>query len=156
MLDILVAAVNLCNVRNTTGALCTQRCDEQGDTRTDIRTRHAAGTKGNLAVVTDDHSPMGIAKDNLCTHIDELVNEEQTALKHLLMEEHTTFRLRCHHQQDGDEVWRQSWPRGIGERHDGAVDKRLDDVVRLLGNPQVVALNLDLHTQTAEGCRDDT
>ena len=31
---------------------------------------------------------MGVAKDNLCPHVNQAVNEEQSALKHLLMEEH--------------------------------------------------------------------
>ena len=98
---------------------------------------------------------VGIAEDDLCAHVDELVNEEQTALKHLLMEKHAASSLGGHDDEYRQKVGRQSRPRGIGQRHDCTVDERLYLVVLLTGDIEVVTLSLDFHPQSAEGIRDD-
>ena len=90
---MLVASVNLLDIVYTTRSLCTHGGNKQGNTCTDIWTRHAASTKSDLAVVAYNHSAMGIAKDNLSAHIDQLVDKEQSALKHLLMEQYRTACL---------------------------------------------------------------
>ena len=105
--------------------------------------------------MSDYYSTVGVAENNLCTHVDESVYEEQTALKHLLMEEYRALCLRGHHDEHRQEVGRQSGPRCIGQRHDGAVDKRVDDIMCLTGHEQVVALHLHLHAQSAEGIGND-
>ena len=74
-------------------------------------------------VVTYHHGTMRVAKDDLRTHVDEFIHEEETALEHLLMEEDATASLGSHYQQDGEKVWSQAWPRSIRESHDGAVDE---------------------------------
>ena len=72
------------------------------------------------------------------------------------MEEHTAPCLCSHYDEHRDEVGRESWPWRISKRHDCTVDKRLYRVVILMGNDEVVALNIDSHSQTAEGIGDIT
>ena len=50
----------------------------------------------------------------------------------------------------------ESWPRGIGKRHDGAVNKRIDDIMFLFWNHKVIVLYLYLHSQAAECIRNNT
>jgi hypothetical protein len=40
-----------------------------------------------------DRSAMWVAEDNLSTHIDELIDKEEAALEHLLVDKHGTLRL---------------------------------------------------------------
>ena len=49
-------------------------------------------------------SPMRVAKDDLSSHIDELVHEEKTALKHLLMYEHASTALCGCYKHDTEKV----------------------------------------------------
>ena len=107
-------------------------------------------------VVAHHHSTVRVAENNLCTHIDELVDEEQSALEHLLMEEHAATCLCRHNEENRQEVGGKSWPWGIGKRHDGSIDKGIYDVVLLFRNKEVVALNLYLHTQSAESLGNDS
>ena len=102
-----------------------------------------------------DDSTVGVAENNLGTHVDELVDEEQAALEHLLMEQHGTAGLGGHNDQHRQQVGRQARPRGVSERHDGAVDERVDDVVLLVRYIEVVAVDLNLNTEAAEGIGDD-
>ncbi len=106
-------------------------------------------------VMTYHHGTVRVAEDDLRTHIDQFIHEEETALEHLLMEEHTATSLGSHYEKHGEKVWSKSWPRSIGKRHDGAVDKGIDDIMLLLWNDEVIALYLDLHTQAAESIRND-
>lgn len=87
-LYVLVAAVYLLDVVDATGAFCTHRCDKQGDTGTDIRTRHASASKCYLSVVTYNYSTVWVAEYYLCTHVNQFVDKEQSALEHLLVEQH--------------------------------------------------------------------
>ena len=64
-LNILVATVYLCDVGDAAGAMGTERSNQQGDTRTDVRTRHAAGTQLTPVIMADDHGTVGITEDNL-------------------------------------------------------------------------------------------
>ena len=66
-------------------------------------------------VMTHNHGSVRVAQDDLSSHVDELVNEEQTALKHFLVDEHCALGLCGYHKHDAQQVWRQSWPRGIGK-----------------------------------------
>ena len=106
-------------------------------------------------VVAHDHGAVRVAEDNLRTHVDELVGEEEAALEHLLVEEHAALRLGGHHQQHRQQVGGEAGPGGVGYRHDGAVDKRLHLIVVVIGYPQIVVLLLHLHAQPAEGVGDD-
>ena len=96
---MLVASVYLFNIINAAGASGTHGSYQQGNTCTDVRTRHTTTTQGDFPVVSYDYSTVGVAKNYLCAHVNELVHEEQAALKHLLVEEHGTAGLRGHHNK---------------------------------------------------------
>ena len=72
------------------------------------------------------------------------------------MEKHTSASLGCHHEEHRQEVWRKSWPWCICQSHDGAINERVDHIVLLFRNEEVIALYLHLHTESAEGIRNDT
>ena len=73
--------------------------------------------------MADDNGTMRVAEDDLGTHVDKLIDEKQTTLEHLLMEEYASPCLGGYDDQYGQQVWCQSWPRGICQCHDGAVDE---------------------------------
>ena len=107
-------------------------------------------------VVTYHYGTVRVAENNLGSHVDKLIYEEQAALEHLLMEEYAATSLRCHHQEYRQKIWRKSWPRCICQRHDGSVDKGIYHIVLLLRDNEVITLYLHLHAQTAESIRNDT
>ena len=51
-------------------------------------------------VVADDRGAVRVAEDDLRPHVDQLVDEEQTAFEHFLVNQHGTLGLRCHHEED--------------------------------------------------------
>ena len=73
--------------------------------------------------MSDNNGTVGVAEDNLGSHIDELVDKEQATLKHLLVDEHRAASLGGYDNHDGQQVGRQSGPGGIRQCHDGTVDK---------------------------------
>jgi hypothetical protein len=88
LLNILITPIYLFDIVNTAGSFGTHRCYQQGDTCTDVRARHATATEGNLTVMAYNDGTVRIAENNLGTHVNELVNKEQTTLEHLLMEQY--------------------------------------------------------------------
>jgi hypothetical protein len=74
--DILVASVYLFDIADGTGSIGTHRGYQQGYSCSDVRTGHALGTKGHFAVVSDNNGTVGVAEDNLGSHVDELVDKE--------------------------------------------------------------------------------
>ena len=114
--DVLISTVYLCDIGDTAGSVGAHGCYQQGDSGTDIRTRHSACTERELMVVTYHHGTMRVAKDDLSTHVDELVYKEEPALKHLLVNQHRTLGLRADHQQDAQQVGCETGPR----RRDGS------------------------------------
>lgn len=105
---MLIAAVYLRNVGNPACALSTEGCQEQRDTCADVGTCHAAGTQTDFPVVTNHNGAVRVAENDLCPHVDKFINEEETALKHFLMEQHTATGLRSHNEQNGDKVGGES------------------------------------------------
>ena len=99
---------------------------------------------------------MRVAQDNLGTHIYQLVDEEQTALEHLLMYQYRAASLSSHYDEHRKEVRCESRPRCICQSQNGAVDERVDDVVRLTWDEEVVALYFYLNAQSAECVWNDT
>ena len=85
---MLIAAVYLLNVLNTACSICAHGCNQQGDTCTDVRARHATATEGDLTVMAYNDGMVRIAENNLGSHVNELVDKEQTTLEHLLMEQY--------------------------------------------------------------------
>ena len=96
---MFVTAVYLLDIVDAACTLGTHGGNQQGDTCTDIWARHTTSTQGDFPIVTHDHSTVRIAEDNLCTHVNEFIDEEQTALKHLLMEEHAATSLSGYHDE---------------------------------------------------------
>ena len=88
-------------------------------------------------VMSDDNRSMRVTKDNLGSHINELIHEEETALKHLLMNQDTTLTLNCHHKKHTQKVWCKSWPWSISNSHNGTIKEGLNKAlfkVRILKN----------------------
>jgi hypothetical protein len=123
VLNVLIAAVYLFNVTNQAGTAGTHGRYQQGDTGTNVWTGHAAAAQLALSVVTHDDGSMRVAENNLRTHVYQTVDEEQAALKHLLMKQHTATSLRSHDDKYAEQVRRQSGPWGVGQRHDGTIDE---------------------------------
>ena len=96
---VLISAVDLCDVVNATCALCAECGDEQSDSGADIRTRHTACTQLNIAVVTYDYAAVRVAKYNLCAHIYELVDEEESTFEHLLVNKYRSAGLCRNHDE---------------------------------------------------------
>ena len=151
VLNVFVAAVYLFDVADEAGAVGTHGSYQQSDTGTDIGTRHPAAAQLALTVVTYHDSTMGVAENNLCTHVYQSVYEEQSTLEHLLMEQHAAASLCGHHDEHAEQVGGQPGPWRISQRHDGAVNEGVDDIVLLMGYKEVVTIFLYLHTQSAEG-----
>ena len=107
-------------------------------------------------VMTYHHCTVRVTENNLRTHINQFIHEEEAALEHFLMEEDAATSLCSHYEEHGEKVWSESWPRGIGKRHDSAVNKRIDDIMFLFWNHKVIVLYLYLHSQAAECIRNNT
>ena len=99
VLNVLVASVYLFDIADEAGAIGTHGGYQQGDTSTDIRTRHPAAMQLALAVVTYDDGTVGVAENNLCPHIYQSVHEEQSTLEHLLVEQHSAAALCSYHDK---------------------------------------------------------
>ena len=54
--------------------------------------------QAHLPVVPYHHCSVGVAEDNLCTHVYQFIHEEEAALEHLLVYQHRAARLRRHYQ----------------------------------------------------------
>ena len=104
LFDVFISAVDLLHIVDAASAVCTEGSNQQSDASANVGTCHTARTELMLEIVSNDHRAVRIAEDNLCAHVDEFVSEEETALKHLLMEKHTSLRLRSHHDENRKEV----------------------------------------------------
>ena len=60
-----------------------------------IGRRHLDAFEVLLSVQSDNGSPVGITQDDLRTHIDKFVHEEEAAFEHLLVDEDGSFCLCC-------------------------------------------------------------
>ena len=103
---MLIASVDLFNIFDSAHALCAHSGNEHGDARADVGADHAATAQAYLVVVAHNHGAVGVAKDYLRAHLDEVIYEEEAALKHLLMEEHGALCLCSHHDEHAQEVGR--------------------------------------------------
>ena len=111
--------------------------------------------QGKLLVVTHNDGAVRIAEDDLRTHVDEFVHEEQARFEHLLVDEHRSLGLCAHHEEHAQQVGRESRPGRIGQRHERAVDEGVYLVVILPGHDDVVVLLQHLDAQAAESVGDD-
>ena len=102
-------------------------------------------------VVTVDNGAVRIAQYYLRSHVDEFVDKEESALKHLLMDKHASPCLSGNGEQHAQKVGSKSRPRSIGKRHYRTVDERVDFVVVELRHEYIVAHAVNLHAKTGEG-----
>ena len=106
-------------------------------------------------VVTYDDCAVRVAEDNLGSHINQFVREEKPAFEHLLMNQHATLALRCHHEHHRKKVRSETRPWGIGNGEDGTVEERLYFVTFLLGDEDVVTPLLKFYPETSETLGND-
>ena len=99
---------------------------------------------------------MRVAEDDLRTHVDELVGEEQAALEHLLMDQDAAFGLGGRHQNNGQQIRRETWPRCVRYGEDGAVDEGFNLVRILRRHEDVVAAALEFDSEFLENLGNDT
>ena len=153
--DVLVSAVNLADVLNRRDAVGRHGGDEQRHAGADVGRGHARGPQPDAVVVADDRGAVRVAEDNLRPHVDELVDEEEAALEHLLVDEHGALGLGGHHEEYRKQVGGESRPRRVGDGHDGAVEEGVDAVVLLGGDVDVVAPLLEADAHAGELGGDD-
>ena len=108
-----------------------------------------------LAVDADDGGAVRVAEDDLRTHIDELVDEEESRLEHLLMDKDDAACLGGSDEEDGQKVGREARPGCVGNGHDGAIDERVDLIMVVGGYIEVVAALFDGDAETTEGIGND-
>src|SRR5690606_31677228 len=101
-IDVLVSAVDLIDVRNFALALCGKRCDQQRDPGAEIGGGHVDAAQLWFAIQPDDGGTVGVTQDDLGSHVDEFVDEEQAALKHFLVNQHRTLGLGSGDQHNAE------------------------------------------------------
>ena len=69
---------------------------------------------------------MGIAQNNLGSHVNEFIDKEQSAFKHFLMNEHTPAGLSGDHQNNAEQIGGKPGPWGIGNCQYRTVDIALN------------------------------
>ena len=135
---------------DTAGPFGAHSGNQQGDTGTDIRRHHIGSTQFEAVSQTDHSCPVRITKDNLRSHIDQFVDKKETALKHLLMDQHAADRLCRYNKEDTQQVRRQSRPGRIGNCHDRTVDKCLDLIRIVCRDMDIVSHLFDSDPEAAE------
>ena len=98
---------------------------------------------------------MRVAQNDLGTHVDELVDKEQAALKHLLVNQDAPPRLGRRHQDNGQQIRGEARPRRVGHSQQAAIDEGVDLVVVLGRDLQVLSPALHADAQTLEHVGDD-
>ena len=156
LVDGLVAAVDLVDVIDAGGPFGAHGGDEQGYACADVRAGHIGMTQFVLAVDADDGGAVRVAEDDLRTHIDELVDKEETRLEHLLMDEDDAACLGGSDEEDGQKVGREARPGCVGNGHDGAIDERVDLIMVVGWYIEVVAALFDGDAETTEGIGNDS
>ena len=99
---------------------------------------------------------MRIAQDNPRTHVYQLVNEEEPAFKHLLVDEHAASCLNGYDEQDTDKIRCQSGPWVVVNGKYRPVHVILYLIDLLLWNNYIIILVMKLYAQLPELVGDDT
>ena len=156
MLDILIASVDLVDVVDLAHTIGRQSSYPAWRYRHGYRRGHVVGLELARVVMTDHHSAVGVTKDDLCTHVDQFVDEEETRLEHLLMDQYRSACLGGYDEHHAQQVRRQSRPRGIRYRQDRTVQEGVDLIMFLRRNHDIVAIYVNTDTQPPERIGDDT
>src|SRR3954470_19605369 len=110
LIDPLVPAVDLADVPDLRLAVGAQRRDEDRHARPDVRALHPLAVKPARAAYD---RAVRVADDHPSAHRDQLVDEVEAVLEHLLVNQDQALGLRRHRDGDAGEVG--------GERGPGAV-----------------------------------
>ena len=152
---VLIAAVYLFDVVDYASPFSTQCRNQQGNAGTYVWRGHDSAAKTAFVVVTYDCGAVRVAKYYLRSHVDELVDKEQAALEHLLVDKYRTLGLCRNDEEYRQKVGSKARPRGIGYGHYGTVQECLYFVVFLLRNVDVVAALFEIDTHACELSRDN-
>src|SRR5690606_32753669 len=112
--------------------------------------RHFDAAQLLFPVQSDDGGAVWITQDNLSPHIDQFVDEEEATLKHLLVNEYRSARLRSNDKYNAEQVRGKARPGRVGDRQNRAVDERLDFVSFLRGNVYIIATELQFYPESTE------
>ena len=137
LVDLLVATVDLLNVADGGDAVGGEGGENEGHAGADV----GAGDRlADQTAGTDDDGAMRVAEDDLRAHGDELVDEVETALVHLLMDDDGAFGLGGGDEGDAHEIGRKGRPRCVVDLRHGAAEVGLDAQALCTGDDQVLAL----------------
>ena len=89
----------------------------------------------------DDDRAMRIAEHDARAHADQLVDEEEARLEHLLVDEDHALALRRGHERDRHRVRRERRPRLILELRHVPAEIALDHHLLLGGDDEILALD---------------
>src|SRR5918999_727683 len=148
VVDPLIAAVDLADVGDLGGAVRAERGDEQGHARADVRAREALAVK--TARAADDRA-VRVADDHPSAHGDELVDEEQAVLEHLLVDQHQPLCLGGEREGDAGEVGGERGPGPVLDLGDGVAHVGLDPQLLAGRDDHVASLELNPAAEPLEG-----
>src|SRR5205823_6877369 len=98
-----------------------------------------------------DDGPVRVAEDDPRAHADELVDEEEAVLEHLLEDEDRPPRLGRDRERDRGEVGRERWPRPVLDLRYLTAEIVLDGEDLAVGDEHARLLELELHAEALEG-----
>jgi len=102
----------------------------------------------------DDDCAMRIAEDDLRSHADQLVDEEETRLEHLLVDDDDPFALCRGDEGDRHRIRREGRPGLILELRHGASEVAPDHHLLLAGDDEILSLDATDDAETLEAERD--
>src|SRR6266550_3096479 len=133
----LVTALDLADVVDDALSFGAERGDEKSHARADVGRIEGRATQCRWS---RNKSAMRVAQDNLRTHRDQFVDEEQSRLEHLLMHHDQAFALcRCN-DRDGHRIRRERRPRLIFELGNVIAQVRLNFPALLSRHDEIIAI----------------
>src|SRR5688572_15871858 len=97
---------------------------------------------------------MRITQNDLRTHVYQLVNKEQPALKHFLMHQYTSFGLRSYYEYDTQQIGCKARPWMIVNSKHRSIKESLYLIYILLRNQYIITTKIHLYSQLTEFFRD--
>ena len=106
-----------------------------------------------LITHANDSGSVRVAEYYLGAHVNQLIYKEQSALKHLLVYEHTSLGFCGHYKHNAQKVRREPWPRCVCNGHNGTVNIRLNFEALLAWYVYVISVHFKLYAKFAETIR---
>src|SRR5262245_51746081 len=147
-IEPLIAAVDLLDILDLALAFGAKRSDDKAHAGADIGARKALAKEMRL---TDDDRAMRIAQDDARTHGNKLVDPEQAALEHFLMDQDGAGGLRRNDKRDRYKIGGECRPRTVIDLGQRAVHVLLDLKLGMAGNMNVFAFHFPLYSEPPEG-----